>query len=183
MDTELKREEIRQVNKPYFFWIMEKDTTKEYFIYACIIIAIILIRTFIVTPVRVNGESMYPTLKNGEIMILNKINYHFHDIKRFDIVVVDIGDEKIIKRVIGLPGETIEYNNNTLYIDGQEVKEPFLKEETADFDLSKLNIKKIPKDSYFVMGDNRDNSKDSRIIGPVKKKPNKWKNKTCDFTI
>lgn len=149
---------------------MKKDTTVEYFVYACIILIIILIRTFIATPVRVNGESMHPTLKNGEIMILNKINYRFHDIKRFDIVVVDTKDEKIIKRVIGLPGETIEVKNNVLYINGQEVKESFLKEETVDFDLSQLNISKIPQDSYFVMGDNRDNSKDSRIIGPVKRK-------------
>ena len=149
---------------------MKKDTTKEYFIYVCLIFLIIFIRSFIVTPVRVNGESMYPTLKNGEIMLLNKINYRFHDIKRFDIVVVNTKDEKIIKRVIGFPGETIKCENNTLYIDGQEVKEPYLKEETADFSLSDLNMTKIPSDSYFVMGDNRDNSKDSRMIGPVKKK-------------
>jgi len=148
---------------------MKKDTTIEYFVYACIIITIILIRTFIVTPVRVNGESMYPTLNDGEIMLLNKINYRFHDIKRFDIVVVNTKDEKIIKRVIGLPGETLEYKNNVLYIDGQEVKEDFLKEKTSDFKLSDLGIEKIPADSYFVMGDNRDNSKDSRMIGPVKK--------------
>lgn len=148
---------------------MKKDTTVEYFVYVIIIFVIIMVRTFVITPVRVNGESMYPTLKNGEIMILNKINYRFHDIKRFDIVVVDTGNEKIIKRVIGLPGETLKYENNTLYINGQEVKEEYLKEETADFNLSSLDIKKIPTDSYFVMGDNRDNSKDSRMIGPVKK--------------
>ena len=146
-----------------------KDTTKEYFIYALILFTIIMIRTFVATPVRVNGDSMYPTLKDREIMILNKINYCFNDIKRFDIVVVDIGDEKIIKRVIGLPGETLKYENNTLYIDGQEIKESYLKEETADFNLKDLDLEKIPSDTYFVMGDNRDNSKDSRMIGPVKK--------------
>ncbi len=149
---------------------MEKDTTKEYFIYVCIILLIIFLCSFIVTPVRVNGTSMYPTLKDGEIMLLNKINYRFHDIKRFDIVVVKTDNEKIIKRVIGLPGETLKFEDNTLYIDGQEVKEPYLKEETADFDLSLLEMEKVPSDCYFVMGDNRDNSKDSRMIGPVKKK-------------
>lgn len=149
---------------------MNKDTTKEYFFYVCLIFAIIIVRTFIVTPIRVNGESMYPTLKNKEIMILNKINYRFNDIKRFDIVVINTDEEKLIKRVIGLPGETLKYENNTLYIDGQEVKEPFLKEKTEDFNLKDIGYKKIPKDCYFVLGDNRNNSKDSRMIGPIKRK-------------
>ena len=147
----------------------KKDTTVEYFIYVFLIFLIIFVRTFIITPVRVNGSSMYSTLKNGEIMLLNKITYRFNDIKRFDIVVVDTPNDKIIKRVIGLPGETLKFENNVLYIDGQEVKEPFLNEETEDFDLKDLGYDKIPRDCYFVMGDNRDNSKDSRMIGPVKK--------------
>lgn len=149
---------------------MEKDTTKEYFTYVCLILAIIFIRSFIVTPVRVNGESMYPTLKNKEVLLLNKIDYRFHDIKRFDIVVVNTPEEKIIKRVIGLPGETLRYENDTLYIDGQEVKESYTRKETDDFVLSDIGVTKIPNDCYFVMGDNRSNSKDSRMIGPVKKK-------------
>lgn len=149
---------------------MKKETRKELIIYGSIILAVILIRTFIITPVRVNGTSMYSTLKNGEIMILNKLDYKFNDIKRFDIVVVKTSDNKIIKRVIGLPGETLKYENNTLYIDGVEVKEPYLKEKTEDFNINELGYKKIPSDCYFVMGDNRNNSKDSRIIGCVNKK-------------
>ena len=148
----------------------KKDNTIEYFVYVFLIVLVIFIRTFIVTPVRVNGTSMYPTLKNGEIMLLNKITYRFNNIKRFDIVVINSQDDKIIKRVIGLPGETLKFENNVLYIDGQEVKEPFLKEETKDFDIRNLSYDKIPSDCYFVMGDNRDNSKDSRMIGCVKKK-------------
>ena len=148
----------------------KKDTTIEYLVYIGLIFAIIFIRTFIVTPVRVNGSSMYSTLKDGEIMILNKINYRFNDIKRFDIVVINTEDDKIIKRVIGLPGETLKVENNILYINGKEVKQPFLKEETEDFNINDLGYKKIPNNCYFVMGDNRDNSKDSRMIGCVKKK-------------
>lgn len=148
---------------------MKKFITKDLIIYGSIILAIILIRSFIITPVRVNGTSMNETLQDGEIMILNKIDYKFNDIKRYDIVVVKTEDSKIIKRVIGLPGETLKYENNILYINGQETEEPYLKEETEDFNITELGYNKIPSDCYFVMGDNRDNSSDSRIIGCIKK--------------
>lgn len=148
---------------------MKKSTKKELIIYGSIILAIILIRTFIITPVRVNGTSMNETLEDGEIMILNKIDYTFNEINRYDIVVVKTEDSKIIKRVIGLPGETLKYENNTLYINGKETEEPYLTEETEDFNITELGCDKIPQDCYFVMGDNRNNSSDSRIIGCVKK--------------
>ena len=149
---------------------MKNNSLKELIVYTCIILAIVLIRSFVVTPVRVNGTSMYSTLKDGEIMILKKYYYRFNDVKRFDIVVVKTEDDKIIKRVIGLPGETLKYENHTLYIDGQEVEEPYLEQDTEDFDISSLGYDKLPRDCYFVMGDNRINSKDSRMIGCVDKK-------------
>src|SRR5690625_3499150 len=114
---------------------MKKSTKKELIIYGSIILAIILIRTFIITPVRVNGTSMNETLEDGEIMILNKIDYTFNEINRYDIVVVKTEDSKIIKRVIGLPGETLKYENNTLYINDKETEEPYLTEETEDFNI------------------------------------------------
>ena len=160
---------------------MKSETKKELIIYGSIILAIILIRTFIVTPVRVNGTSMYSTLNDGEIMIVNKINYKFTDINRFDIVVVKTENNKIIKRVIGLPGETLKYEDNVLYINGQEVKESYLKEKTEDFNINELGYKKIPQDCYFVMGDNRDNSNDSRIIGCVKREQIKGKTSLVIF--
>lgn len=155
---------------PYFLQVMKKETKRELIIYGIIILVIILVRTFIVTPVRVNGTSMHPTLKDGEIMILNKIDYVFDDIERFDIVVVKTDHNKIIKRVIGLPGESLRYENNILYINDKKIDEPFLKEATSDFDLSELGYERLPKDCYFVIGDNRDNSNDSRIIGCISKK-------------
>ena len=154
---------------------MNKQTKKEIIIYVSIFLLIIIIRTFIITPIRVNGDSMNPTLKDGEIMILNKIGYSINGVERFDIVVVDYNGDKLIKRVIGLPGETLKYENNILYINGQEVEEPYLNESTEDFNITSLGYSKIPRDCYFVLGDNRDDSKDSRIIGCVSEKQIKGK--------
>lgn len=146
---------------------MKKEKIKEISIYFLIIVMVILIRTFIITPVRVNGTSMDPTLKNGEIMILNKIKYNKNDIKRFDIVVVKMDKELLIKRVIGLPNEEIKYVDNKLYINGEYIKEPFLNDDvyTTNFSLDDFKLKKIPENCYFVMGDNREVSLDSRIFG------------------
>lgn len=147
---------------------MEKKN--EWATYFIIVVIVILIRTFIITPVKVNGTSMDTTLHDGQIMLLNKVNYLFNDIKRFDIVVVDYNGNKLIKRVIGLPNETLKYENNILYINDKEVDEYFKNQETDDFNISELGYEKIPKDCYFVIGDNRKDSSDSRIIGCIKKK-------------
>ena len=90
-----------------------KKYLKEIYPYIVIIITVVLIRTFIVTPVRVDGKSMYSTLDNGDILILNKMSKNYN---RFDIVVVKIGGSKIVKRIIGLPGDKIEYIDNELFL-------------------------------------------------------------------
>jgi signal peptidase I len=107
---------------------------------------------------------MVPTLHPKDIMILNRTSYYTKNPKRFDIVVVDLEDEKVIKRVIGLPGETIEYRDNTLYVNGKKVKENIKEVDTADYESGK-----IPKNSYLVLGDNRRGSYDGRMFGFVKK--------------
>ena len=140
-----------------------KKIIKDNYSYILIIIVILLIRTYIVTPIRVNGTSMYPTLKQNEIMILNKIGLK-SGIDRFDIVVVKTDKTRIIKRVIGLPGESVMYEDGKLYINGKYVEDSYSLSETKDFE----NIV-LKEDEYFVLGDNREVSKDSRMIGPVKK--------------
>lgn len=148
------------------------DFVKTLFTYIGIILLVIVIRIFFIDPVRVDGSSMNTTLADGEIMILNKFVYRKSDVKRFDIVVIKEGDHYIIKRVIGLPGETIEYKNNKLYINGKKIKDPYPSTETDDFSIENIGHTKIPGDSYFVMGDNRAASLDSRYseVGTVKKK-------------
>lgn len=143
---------------------------KDIIEYIIIILAVILIRTFVATPIRVSGDSMYPTLKDGNIMILNKIGYRMNGLKRFDIVVIKYQNEKIIKRVIGLPGDYVEYKDNKLYINGSIVDEEYDRGYTNDFDLSLFNETTIPEGKYLVLGDNRPISKDSRMIGLIDKK-------------
>ncbi len=145
---------------------------KELIPYVVIILVVVLIRTFIATPVIVSGSSMDPTLKNGQVLILNKLAKKY---MRDDIVVIDAKingkKERIVKRVIGLPGETLEYKDGFLYINGKRTHDDFV-DKTRDFTLERVTgKKKIPENYYFVMGDNRRNSLDSRDtrVGLVKK--------------
>jgi len=144
---------------------MDKKVLKEIIIYASIILFVVLLRTFIVTPVIVEGASMDTTLHNNELMFLNKISYRFEDIKRFDIVVIKLNNEYIIKRVIGLPNEHLEYKDDVLYINGKTTEEYFKNQSTRDFTIESLGYEKIPKNCYFVLGDNRSVSLDSRVLG------------------
>ncbi|MBR3049592.1 MAG: signal peptidase I [Bacilli bacterium] len=152
-----------------------KKKLKELLPYIIIILVVIIIKFFIVTPIRVNGPSMENTLHDKDIMLLNEISYKFHKIERFDIVVIKYKNEYLIKRVIGLPGEKVKYKNNKLYINNKYIKEKFSHKKTKDF-----KTKKIPKDNYIVLGDNRTDSVDSRMIGFIKKKDIKGK---TSFTI
>ena len=134
-----------------------KKFLKEIYPYIIIVIVVVIIRTFIATPVRVDGESMNSTLSDGDILILNKLDKSF---KRFDIVVINYKGSKLVKRIIGLPGENIEYKDNILYINGNITNDVAVA-RTSNFSLEQLyNIKKIPNNCYFVMGDNRGNSMD-----------------------
>ena len=127
---------------------------------------------FLGRPFTVSGASMYPTLHNGDRMVLSKVG----DIHRFDVVILKAPDENVeyIKRVIGMPGDTIEMKNGVLYINGKKVDQPFINTEALakqtvfidDFTLESLTGEsKVPEGKYFVLGDNRGVSKDSRMIG------------------
>lgn len=137
---------------------------KEYLPYLIILIGVVLVRSFIITPVIVNGGSMNPTLKDNDVLLLEKFD---NDYQRNDIVVIKYNNEKLVKRVIGLPGEKIVYKKGVLYIDEKKVSDKF-SNITDNFDLIELGYDNIPKGYYLVLGDNRDNSVDSRIIGLLK---------------
>ncbi|MRG85420.1 signal peptidase I [Salinibacillus xinjiangensis] len=138
------------------------------------------IRAFVFAPIIVDGPSMLPTLENDDHLIVNKMEYVFSDPDRFDIVVFHATRNKdYIKRVVGLPGEHIAYQNEILYINGQPYTEPFLSSRlnqlqegshyTHDFTLEDLpgEYEEIPDGHVLVLGDNRSNSTDSRVIGLI----------------
>ena len=148
-----------------------KNIIKDISSYVIVILIVIIIRVFIFDPVRVDGPSMDTTLANGQILILDKMSYRKKDIKRFDIVVIKLDSKKIIKRVIGLPNEVVEVKDNTIYVNGKEINDPYASTDTDDFDMGKIGLIKIPGDSYLVMGDNREVSLDSRYaeVGTIKR--------------
>ncbi len=146
-----------------------KKIIKDVYPYVIVVIVVILLRSFIITPAIVDGASMEPALQDNNVILLNKLDYRLNDIKRFDVVVIKWNKEKIIKRVIGLPGEHVEYKDGNLYVDGFIVEENFNHGETNDFKLETIGYLTIPGDKYFVVGDNRTNSTDSRVIGLIDK--------------
>lgn len=112
---------------------MKENTKKELFSWAKTIgftlVLIAIIRGVLFTPSLVQGESMMPTLENNERVLVNKIGYSISGLERFDIIVFH-GKEgyDLVKRVIGLPGDTVEYKNDVLYVNGKAMEEPYLKE-------------------------------------------------------
>ena len=139
-----------------------------------ILIVFFVINHFFFAPVMVDGDSMEPTLVNGDYLLLNK----FSDIERFDIVVFpppDQADTQYVKRIIGLPGDTVEYHEDVLYLNGEPTDQSFLNENvdedasiyaSGDFSLlTLLGVEVVPEGQYFVLGDNRLNSRDSRSFG------------------
>lgn len=138
---------------------------KEILFSLAIIFVVIMIRIFIVTPAIVNGTSMYPTLEDNDILLVKKYD---KKLNRFDIVVIKHKGTMLVKRIIGLPGEKVEYKDSKLFINNIEIEEKFENgEETNNFKLEDIDFSIIPRDYYFVVGDNRDNSQDSRVIGLI----------------
>jgi len=128
----------------------------------------LVIIVFLYQPVKVEGTSMAPLLSDQERIFINKFVYRFEPIERGDVVVFWYPldrSKSFIKRVVGLPGETVEIRRGALYADGKNIPEPYVPAQYED--LSDFGPVRVPKDSYFVMGDHRVSSNDSRVFGPV----------------
>lgn len=151
-----------------------KEFLKDAFKYLILVVVVLVVALYIVGLQQVVGPSMEPTLNNKDVLILDKISIKIFALKRNDIIAFyDENEKYLIKRIVGLPGEKIEYKNNTLYVNGQSVEEKYLQGVTTeDFSINSLGYETIPNNMYFVLGDNRQNSKDSRdiSIGLVEKK-------------
>lgn len=135
-----------------------------------LLISLILILGFFLNNIFiavVDGSSMEDTIHHGDVLIINKKSYSTTSPKRYDIVNIYAPckyDNFLVKRIIGLPGDTIEINNSEVYVNGDKIYESYIKEEMNLPYYLKL---KIPKDKFFVMGDNRNISLDSRYFGLV----------------
>ena len=156
----------------------EKNKTKSIIswtatILICLIVAK-LFTTFVIRSVEVDGYSMSTTLMDGDKALTDALFYKMGKINRFDIVIVKkekgvLKGEELVKRVVGLPGETIEYKDGILYINDQVIEENFINEEVKSV-TPRVYRQTLKDDQYFVLGDNRGNSLDSSEFGPINKK-------------
>ncbi len=145
-----------------------KEFLKDALKYIIAIVVILIFAIYVVSFQEVIGPSMNNTLKSGDITVVNKLVFRLRNIKRNEIVSLKKDDKIMVKRIIGLPGEHIEYKDNILYVDGKKISDS-RSSSTKDFKLESIGYETIPKDMYLVLGDNRTNSSDSRTFGLVKK--------------
>lgn len=149
-DNNTTETSVAKTKKPFY--------KRWYFILTAILVTIVLIFNHFATVVVIAGESMHPNFENGQVVIAKRQ----YDVWRFDVVTIESKEAKkiLIKRVIGLPNETIEYKNNKLYVNGEYKTDPYAFGKTDDFTVT------LGPDEYLCLGDNREVSYDSRYYGP-----------------
>ena len=151
----------------------EKKTLKQeilswIYTLAAALVIVVIIRTFFFEPIRVDGESMCDTLQNGEIMLVTKPEYLLGEPQRFDVVICHYpgrGNTNFVKRIVGLPGDTVAVQDGFLYVNGEKYAEEYITNR-PNYTLKEYTV---PEGMYFVLGDNRSNSNDSHLIGPIER--------------
>ena len=143
-----------------------KEFLKDTSIYIFIALAVLIIMIYVASLQQVVGPSMSTTLNENDIIVVDKLSYRFTEPKRFDIISFEYAETKyLIKRIIGLPGESVRYENGVLYINNEPFEDKNqLNEITDDFNITKLGFDVIPDNMYLVLGDNREDSLDSRDL-------------------
>lgn len=139
---------------------------KEIFqVMAPALVLALVVHLFLAQATVVYGQSMEPNLHAQQRLIVDKLSYRLHSPQRNDIVVVDLPhmDEMLVKRIVALPGERVEVRRGVVYVNGVSIPEPYAHDLTA-YDMAPIMLGPL---SYFVMGDNRGNSNDSRSFGPI----------------
>lgn len=154
-------------------WRRIKDVIEWVVIIGIAMSAAFGVKAFVVQQFQVAGSSMLSTLHDTDRVLVNKLSYRIHAPRRGDVVVLktmeNSGERDLIKRVIALPGETIDIRGCQVYVDDQLLVEPYLSPDVAPCtDSNQFSFPfTVPEETVFVMGDNRPGSKDSREIGPV----------------
>jgi len=148
------QEKKKNVKKEIISWVLTLGSA---------VLIALFIRTFIFEPIFVDGQSMCDTLQDREVMLVTKPEYIFGEPQRGDVVICKYPGrtENFVKRLMGVPGDTIEVRDNVVYINGEALDEPYLTPSRNDDGFS-MEAMTLGDDEYFVMGDNRDNSHDSR---------------------
>ena len=166
-----KRKKGRKERDPSYNVVKELLSTIIYM--GGVILLVFILHTFVGQKVQVEGDSMNPTLLDTETLWVDKLRYHFTDPKRFDVIVFPWkpgGDILFVKRIIGLPGETVKIENGNIYINGQVLNEDYGAAAIEDPGIASTKVI-LASDEYFVLGDNRNNSNDSRSsdVGNIKR--------------